>query len=42
MEYGTGTAIQFVLFAVVFAVAFMYAAWRIVRKFEKDDDQDKP
>ena len=39
-NYDSGTAIHFIVFAIVFTSAFAFAAWRIVRSLD-DNDTDK-
>ena len=37
-SYETSTAIHFIIFAITFTAAFGFAAWRIVRNLEKEDE----
>lgn len=41
VEYDSGTAVHFVVFAVVFSGVFMFTAWRIVRRIGKSDDDQR-
>ena len=38
LNYDSGTAIHFIVFAVLFTSAFAFVTWRIVRNLEKEDD----
>lgn len=38
VSYETSTAIHFIIFAITFTAAFGFAAWRIVRNLEKEDE----
>ena len=38
LDYDSGTAIHFILFAVLFTTAFAFVTWRIVRNLEKEDE----
>lgn len=38
LNYDTGTAIHFIVFAVLFTSAFAFVTWRIVRNLEKEDE----
>lgn len=38
INYETGTALHFILFAVLFTAAFAFATWRIVRNLENEND----
>ena len=37
-SYETSTAIHFIIFAIVFAAAFGFVAWRIVRNLERENE----
>ena len=39
--YDSGTAIHFVIFAIVFCGVFMFTAWRIVSRLENPKDNEK-
>ena len=41
VSYDTGTAIHFIVFAIVFTSAFAFAAWRIVRSIEADEPDEE-
>ena len=38
LNYDSGTAIHFIMFAVLFTSAFAFVTWRIVRNLEKEDE----
>lgn len=38
LNYDSGTAIHFIVFAVLFTTAFAFVTWRIVRNLEKEDE----
>ena len=38
LNYDSGTAIHFIVFAVLFTSAFAFVTWRIVRNLEKEDE----
>lgn len=39
LDYDSGTAIHFIVFAVLFTSAFAFVTWRIVRNLEKEDEE---
>ncbi|MCY4130667.1 MAG: hypothetical protein OXG15_15700 [Gammaproteobacteria bacterium] len=38
LNYDSGTAIHFIVFAVLFTSAFAFVTWRIVRSLEKEEE----
>ncbi len=38
-SYETSTAVHFIVFAVLFTLAFGFATWRIIRNLEKENER---